>query len=432
MARVRQHANLGSREARRRLKVRAEPYWLVIERGLSLGYRKSAEGGAWIVRRYEAGRRRHLEGRLGTADDFREADGVDVLDFGQAQRKLLSEAHQDALEATGQLQTVADAVASYADHLRIHAKSAADAEVKLLAYVVPKLGQTRVSDLTESDMDAWLAWALKRRRKPRGRIAGAGSIGTKEVKDIASLDESAERLRKRKATINRVISSFKACLKRAGAADRVLKRLRKFRAVDAARLRWLTVEEARRLQNASSADFRPLAIGALLTGCRMGELLALRASDFDSRSKTILIADSKSGKPRRVPLTEDGMTLFANLTAGQAENARMFARADGSPWYRIAVMRAMRSACEGGKIVPTATFHTLRHTYASHLVQAGVPLLFVATALGHADTRMVEKHYGHLAPSHVAEMIREKLPRFVVGSSKSNVTDMRRGRGRTD
>jgi hypothetical protein len=46
---VRRHADLGSREARRRLTVRSEPYWLVIERGLSLGYRKSNEGGAWIV-----------------------------------------------------------------------------------------------------------------------------------------------------------------------------------------------------------------------------------------------------------------------------------------------------------------------------------------------------------------------------------------------
>src|SRR5262249_34589244 len=83
-----------------------------------------------------------------------------------------------------------------------------------------------------------------------------------------------------------------------------------------------------------------------------------------------------------------------------------------SSWYRVAVIREMRAACAGGAISPPATFHTLRHTYASHLVQEGVPLLFVASALGHGDTRMVEKHYGHLAPSQVAEMIRAKLPSF--------------------
>jgi integrase len=54
--------------------------------------------------------------------------------------------------------------------------------------------------------------------------------------------------------------------------------------------------------------------------------------------------------------------------------------------------------------------HTLRHTYASSLVQAGVSVAIVAEALGHADTRMVSKHYGHLAPSHVADAIRAHLP----------------------
>ena len=42
----------------------------------------------------------------------------------------------------------------------------------------------------------------------------------------------------------------------------------------------------------------------------------------------------------------------------------------------------------------------------------GVPLLVVAKNLGHADTRMVESHYGHLAPSYIADAIRAGAPRF--------------------
>lgn len=45
--------------------------------------------------------------------------------------------------------------------------------------------------------------------------------------------------------------------------------------------------------------------------------------------------------------------------------------------------------------------------------KAGVHLSIVAQSLGHADTRMVEKHYGHLAPSHIAQAIRANLPNFV-------------------
>jgi hypothetical protein len=48
----------------------------------------------------------------------------------------------------------------------------------------------------------------------------------------------------------------------------------------------------------------------------------------------------------------------------------------------------------------------------------GMPLMVVARNLGHADTRMVEKHYGHLAPSYVADEIRKAAPRFGVELAK--------------
>jgi len=56
-------------------------------------------------------------------------------------------------------------------------------------------------------------------------------------------------------------------------------------------------------------------------------------------------------------------------------------------------------------------FHELRHSYASMLVNAGCPLAYVAAQLGHTDTRMVEKHYGHLAPTALADSIRALMPK---------------------
>lgn len=53
---------------------------------------------------------------------------------------------------------------------------------------------------------------------------------------------------------------------------------------------------------------------------------------------------------------------------------------------------------------------TLRHSYASLLTKAGVPLQVVASALGHADARMTAKHYAHLAPSHIAKAMFARLP----------------------
>jgi integrase len=423
MARVRRNANLGSRDARRALQVRPEPYFMTLEPNLALGYRKAPRGaGSWLMKRnvpmppdaeHKKSWRSRPERSLGIADDYRDADGTEVLNFAQAQRMALERAEQSALRSNGQLYTVGEAVRDYVEFLRQHRKSAEDSAAKLRTYALPLLGERRVAELAPADFEGWLDWAIKRRRKlKKPRLDGDG------VKHTApSADELAERQRRRKATLNRVITALKACLNHAHVAGKVPSReawarLRKFRSADSARLRWLTVREAQRLQNAAAPDIRPLVTAALLTGCRAGELLALRAGDFDPHSKTVLIAESKSGKPRRVPLTDEGVTLFANLTAGRLESERLFTRADGTSWYRMAIARAMREACSGGKVSPAASFHTLRHTYASHLVQKGVPLLFVASALGHSDARMVEKHYGHLAPSQVADMIREKLPSF--------------------
>lgn len=435
MARIRKSATLDSRQARTALRARQEPYWHRIEHGLFLGYRKSKAGGRWIVRRYRAaaapGQSRYLEKALAVADDHRDPDGVEVLDFGQAQRKLLTEAEEQALDASGQRYTVRDAVVDYIDWLHRNRKSADATEVMLNAYVLSSaLGEKRLADLTAADFDGWLTWALKRRRKTRRK---GGEAADKEPTGAETKAEAGERSRRRRATLNRVINGLKACLNHAvnggkpGKSD-AWARLKKFRSADSARLRWLTVAEARRLQNAAPRDLRALVTAGLHTGCRAGELLALRAGDFDSRSKTLLIADSKSGKPRRVPLTDDGAALFERLTAGKPEDETLFLRANGSSWYRVALVRAMRSACAAAKVRPAATFHTLRHTYASHLVQAGVPLIFVAEALGHSDARMVTRHYGHLAPSHVANAIRAALPKFGVTTNRK-VTDLRTRKG---
>jgi integrase len=422
MAQIRRNGDLGSRDARHGLRTRREPYFMVIERGLSLGYRKTAESGSWLVRQYDPALRRHTEARLGTSDDSRDADGREVLSFAQAQRKALSEAHERAEHAGGQRYTVADAVREYLEYLSAHGKSASDAAIKLKAYVLPQLGNRRLADLKPADFDAWLDWAIKRPFARRSGSARRRKPANKASRDVRKAD-AAESKRRRKSTVNRVITILKACLNHAHGRHRVANRdawsrLKKFRAVDSARLRWLAMDETTRLLNACQPGLRALVQAGLLTGCREGELLAVRARDFDPVSHTLLIPDSKSGKPRRVPLTPEGSALFESLAVGRQPDALLFTRKDGSAWHRVAVIRAMQEANAAASIDPPATFYTLRHTYASHLVQAGTPLLYVASALGHRDARMVERHYGHFAPSQVAETIRANLPAFGIKASR--------------
>jgi integrase len=141
----------------------------------------------------------------------------------------------------------------------------------------------------------------------------------------------------------------------------------------------------------------------------------LRVEDFNPDSGTLLIRQSKAGKSRHVVLTDEGAAFFAQLSAGRPGVAPML----GREWRPSQQNRPMRAACKRARIDPPIGIHVLRHTWASLAVMANVPLVVVARNLGHADTRMVEKHYGHLAPSYVADEIRRGAPRF--GIKESNV-----------
>jgi integrase len=68
--------------------------------------------------------------------------------------------------------------------------------------------------------------------------------------------------------------------------------------------------------------------------------------------------------------------------------------------------RPLSAACTAARIDPPVNFHGLRHTYASRLAMRGVPLAVIAAQLGHADTRMVEKHCSHLSRSYIADTVR--------------------------
>ncbi len=197
--------------------------------------------------------------------------------------------------------------------------------------------------------------------------------------------------------------------------------------MDAARLRWLTKDECARLLNACPPDFRRLVRAALLTGCRYGELCRLEVGDVSPEAGTLHIREAKSGRARHVHLDEETLAFFRAATAGRGRRERLLLRADGKPWAMSHQLRPIADASAAARLEPAATFHALRHTWASHRVMAGAPLMVVAQALGHADTRMVEKHYGHLAPSYVRDVIRATALGIGAAEEAEKVTTLRPG-----
>jgi integrase len=288
----------------------------------------------------------------------------------------------------------------------------------LQAYAIPALGDKHVDKLTADVLRKWHRDLAKAPRRIRTH-KGAAEHKTAPI-DL----EDPEASRRRKVSANRILGLLKAALNYAFtenkvASDAEWRRVKPFKDVNQSRAAYLTLAECKRLLNAADPDFRLLVRAALETGARYSHIAQLRVSDFNPDSGTLHIRPQsqpgKQGKGFHVVLTEDGQGFFQHLATGRAGNEPLL----GREWKASDQQRPMRAACERAKIDPPVGFHQLRHTWASHAVMGGMPLPVVAKNLGHVDTRMVERHYGHLAPSYVAESVRKHAPRF--GKSSSNV-----------
>jgi integrase len=143
----------------------------------------------------------------------------------------------------------------------------------------------------------------------------------------------------------------------------------------------------------------------LESGCRYGELVRPRVRDFHPDVPSLQIVDARSGRPRHVPLDRRAAAFFADAYAGRTGGEMMLLRDDGRPWGSSHQQRPLAAACRAARVEPPMTFNGLRHTWASQRIMRGLPAIVAAQVLGHSDTRMVERHYDHLARGYVHQAI---------------------------
>jgi integrase len=427
MTRSARNTSLETRTARTRLRIRRTPYFAKIAKGLRLGYYRGAVAGSWIAGHYR-GNGVYATEAIGAADDTLEADGINVFDYWQAQEHARRWVDRQRQIAEGRLRegpyTVADAVKDYLGEIAAEKSPAAVQGAKYVfdAWILPELGSIQIEKLTTDRLNRWrnkIATQPKRVRSKRT----ASEPATRETAD----DDDARRARK--ATANRILTMLKAALNRAFHGDRVAsdsawRKVRPFKRVDEAVVRYISVTECQRLVKVCPPDFRKLVQAALLTGCRYSELTRLKCEGFNRDSGTLAIRLGK-GKVRHVILTDEGKKVFQDWTADRLGTDRVFLRADGNAWGPSHQKRPLDEASGQAGVSPAVNFHILRHTYASHLAMRGVPMGVIATQLGHADTRMTEKHYAHLSPSYVAQTIRANFPVLNL-SEESQVVPLRK------
>ncbi|MFC1523977.1 tyrosine-type recombinase/integrase [Thermodesulfobacteriota bacterium] len=243
-----------------------------------------------------------------------------------------------------------------------------------------------------------------------------------KLKHLLSTTKGKGRAAHRGAsTINRYLAHLKTLLREARDTWGIIPRIPKIQlsTENGARVRYLSDDEEEDILNALRSRKTPQAdwqeflqtmpdICEILvdTGMRVNELLTLRPVnvDFDQGTATLLHSNTKSNKTRTVPLTKRALSHLEKYKC--AKYAQFF------PYSKDRVSRAFlwaRKVVGLGHDVDVVV-HTLRHTFASRLVQRGESLEVVCELLGHSTITITHKYYAHLRQADLKRAIKVLEP----------------------
>ena len=171
---------------------------------------------------------------------------------------------------------------------------------------------------------------------------------------------------------------------------------------DNERDRWLTVGEEVSLLENCPEWLGDIILFNLHTGLRQDELLSLTWDRVDVFRKTILIKDTKNGKPRTVPLNKTALGILESKASVISIRSRIvFHSMCGTKIDKHNLRRAFVIAMERAGI-EDFTYHGLRHTFATRLAQSGVDLYKISKLLGHKDIKTTQR-YAHHCPESLRD-----------------------------
>jgi site-specific recombinase XerD len=168
----------------------------------------------------------------------------------------------------------------------------------------------------------------------------------------------------------------------------------------------LSPDEVRRLiAGAKNLYHRTLLLMLYGTGLRRSELLQLKVGDIDSRRMVVRVERGKGGHGREVPLSPTLLAALREYYRWMRPQTYLFpGTQDGwrtdRPLTSKVVWEAVRFAARAAGIDRRVSPHTLRHSYATHLLEAGADLRTIQVLLGHADLTHTTV-YLHLSPRHL-------------------------------
>ncbi len=254
-------------------------------------------------------------------------------------------------------------------------------------------------------------------------------LGKKPLEDLTSLDylelrRSVEEKGLSPQTVKHCLSLLRRVLLRSYEWGIMMKEPPPFKNTlpkfDNRRMRFLSREEAILLlktiqEKEQTNNWYEIVIFALNTGLRKGEIFNLSRNDINMESRFITVLDTKSNINRTIPLNTLSFKIIQNKMNNK-ESYHLFTNKNNRIFEKAVKEIGLNNGVKD--LRHKVVFHTLRHTFASWLVQDGVPISLVSKLLGHSNIQMTMR-YSHLAPQEGVTAVNGLASRFVSSSSFS-------------
>jgi site-specific recombinase XerD len=157
-------------------------------------------------------------------------------------------------------------------------------------------------------------------------------------------------------------------------------------------------EVARMLRAVRKLRIRTFLLTTYSLGLRLSEALNLKVEDIDGQAMRVHVRDGKGGNDRYVPLPQATLTSLRSLWARHRNPRWLFPRTVGEPvlatrpMHRGAAQSGIKAALRDAGIHRRLTIHSLRHSFATHLLEAGVDLREIQTLLGHRSAQTTVRY----------------------------------------
>jgi len=178
------------------------------------------------------------------------------------------------------------------------------------------------------------------------------------------------------------------------------------------------------LRNTRNIKHRGILSTIYSAGLRIGELLNLRLRDIDANRMLLRVEMSKGRKDRYIKLSQANLVLLREYYKKYRPKYYLFEGPGGNQYSGGSIRKILARACHKSSIKKRVTPHTLRHSYATHMLELGVDLRYVQAMLGHSkpETTMIYTHISTAKIQNLAnpfdELVKEEMDSLRDNSNK--------------